>query len=148
MYQRLLVPVDDSDTALEGLDEAVRLAKTDSSVVRLVHVLHQFERAPGHAAHGSFSSVRDKMRGDGDALLSRCSERARQAGVVVETALLASITVGLADQIAEEALRWQADLIVVGTHGRKGIERILWGSEAQHLMQRTSVPVLLVQAPA
>ncbi len=47
--------------------------------------------------------------------------------------------------IAEEARAWNADLIVIGTHGRRGIERILWGSDAEQVMRVAPVPVLLVQ---
>jgi nucleotide-binding universal stress UspA family protein len=68
-------------------------------------------------------------------------------GVTAETQLLTSLSLSVSEMVAEEAKAWNADLIVAGTHGRRGVERILWGSDAEEVRRAAPVPVLLVQAP-
>jgi nucleotide-binding universal stress UspA family protein len=148
MYQRILVPLDGSETSLRGLDEAVRLALLHGATLRLVHGLNSFGRTPGHASHASYATLLPRMKEEGERLLQQARERAERNGAKsVETQLLSSLTLQLAELVAEDAANWKADLIVAGTRGRKGIERILWGSDAQHVLRLTSAPVLLVQAP-
>ncbi|MDM0106990.1 universal stress protein [Variovorax sp. J22R24] len=147
MYQRILVPLDGSDTSLAGLDEAVRLARLHGATLRLVHAFNTFKLRPGHASHASYSSLLPKMKAEGEELLQRGRERAERGGAKVETMLLTSLTLSLSELVAEDAQGWKADLIVAGTRGRKGIERILWGSQAQDVTRMATMPVLLVQAP-
>ena len=148
MYQRILVPLDGGETSLRGLDEAVRLALLHGARLRLVHGLNRFGRTPGHASHASYATLLPRMKQEGEALLRDARERAERHGAKdVESQLLSSLTLHLAELVAQDAMDWKADLIVAGTRGRKGIERILWGSEAQQVLRLTTVPVLLVQAP-
>jgi len=148
MYQRILVPLDGSETSLRGLDEAVRLALLHGATLRLVHGLNTFGRTPGHASHTSYSTLLPRMKEEGEQLLQRARERAEHNGAkAVETELLSSLTVPLAELVAQDAAAWKADLIVAGTRGRKGIERLLWGSGAKQVLRLTQVPVLLIQAP-
>ncbi|MGO4391734.1 universal stress protein [Variovorax sp. M-6] len=147
MYQRILVPLDGSETSLQGLDEAVRMALRDGATLRLVHVLNKFRRTTGFASHASYSELLPGMKEEGEQLLREARERAERGGAKAETKLLSSLTGGLSEMIADEAADWHADLIVIGTHGRRGIERILWGSDAEQVMRAVNVRVLLVQAP-
>lgn len=147
MYQRILVPIDGSETSLQGLDEAVRLALLSGSKVRLVHVVNKFKSTPGFAAHASYSALIPAMKEAGEELLRHGRERAELGGIMAESILLTSLTEPLSELIAEEAKTWNADLIVIGTHGRRGIERVLWGSDAEQVRRVAPVSVLLVQAP-
>jgi nucleotide-binding universal stress UspA family protein len=146
MYRRILVPFDGSGASLRGLDEAVGLALPLGATLRLVHVIHKFDRRPGHAGPSSYIELVPGSKEAGELLLRQGRGRAEHGGVKVQTMLLASLTGQLSEMVAEEARAWRADLIVIGTHGRRGVERILWGSDAEQLMRIAPVPVLLVQA--
>lgn len=144
MYQRILVPIDGSETSLQGLDEAVRLALLTSAALRLVHVLNKFRRTTGFASHASYSALLPGMKEAGEELLRQGRERAERGGIKAESMLLCSLTGQLSEMVAEDAEAWSADLIVIGTHGRRGVERLLWGSDANEIKRVAPVPVLLV----
>jgi len=146
MYKRILVPLDGSDTSLRGLDEAVRLALSVGATLRLVHVVNKFKRTTGYASPSSYMELLPGIKEAGELLLQQGRERAERDGVEVQTMLLSSLTGQVSEMVAEDARAWRADLIVIGTHGRKGVERILWGSDAEQMMRVAPVPVMLVQA--
>ena len=76
-------------------------------------------------------------------------ERAGRAGVEAETALLFDQAAArLCDVVAAQAKSWKADLIVIGSHGRRGVERALLGSDAERILRVAPVPVLLVKPEA
>jgi nucleotide-binding universal stress UspA family protein len=110
-----------------------------------VHVVNRFKSTVGLASHASYKELLPGIKQAGEDLLQEGRKRAEQAGCRVETMLLSSLTGDLSDMIAEDAKAWKADLIVIGTHGRRGVERLLWGSDAVDVMRATPVPVLLVQ---
>ena len=68
------------------------------------------------------------------------------AGVVAETALLEGLDLRLGDVVADDARAWSADLVVVGTHGRRGVGRVLLGSGAEQIIRQAPVPVLAVRS--
>ena len=72
----------------------------------------------------------------------------RRARLAAETELVENAAGRVADVIVEHAKRWRADLIVMGTHGRRGFNRLLIGSNAELVVRHSPVPVLLVPAPA
>jgi len=146
MYKRILVPLDGSDTSLRGLDEAVRLAQSLGATLRLVHVVNKFKRTTGYASPSSYMELLPGIKEAGELLLQQGRERAERGGIEVQTMLLSSLTGQVSEMVAEDARAWRADLIVIGTHGRKGVERILWGSDAEQMMRVAPVPVMLVQA--
>jgi nucleotide-binding universal stress UspA family protein len=82
----------------------------------------------------------------GEELLRRHERRCRQRGIAPETALYVTIAGRAADIIVREAKRWRADLIVMGTHGRRGVTRLALGSDAEQVVRRSPVPVLLSRA--
>jgi nucleotide-binding universal stress UspA family protein len=127
------------------LDEAVRMALANGATLRLVHVVNRFRSAVGFASHASFKEQLPVIKDAGERLLQQARARAERQGCQVETALLSSLSEDLSNMVAAEARAWNADLIVIGTHGRRGIERILWGSDAEQVMRVAPVPVLLVQ---
>jgi len=61
--------------------------------------------------------------------------------------MIESVGGAAGDLIVEQANKWGAELIVLGTHGRRGIKRMVLGSDAEHVVRQSSVPVLLVRAP-
>jgi nucleotide-binding universal stress UspA family protein len=145
MYKKILVPVDGSDTSLLGLWEAIRLAKDQKAEVRLLHVVHDFLVAGGHGAAVYTSQLRKDLRDRGEAVLKDAAGVARHQGVEAETKIAETPGGGVGTVIVEEAQNWPADLIVLGTHGRRGIRRLVMGSDAEYVVRTTPVPVLLVR---
>lgn len=145
MYKRILVPVDGSETGLLGLWEAIRLAKDQKAAVRLLHVVHDFLVAGGHGAAVYTSQLRKDLRERGEAVLKDAAGVAHHQGVDAETKIVETPGGGVGSMIVEEAESWPADLIVLGTHGRRGIRRLVMGSDAEYVVRTTPVPVLLVR---
>lgn len=150
MYQRILVPIDGSETSDRGLEEALRLARLDGGSVRLIHVVDTQKHVPGYITCAAYTSdVVPLVKKLGEQLLEHGRERAGRAGVEAETALLFDQAAArLCDVVAAQAKSWKADLIVIGSHGRRGVERVLLGSDAERILRVAPVPVLLVKPEA
>ena len=145
MYRRILVPVDGSPTAARGLREAIRLAKSERARVRLVHVVDESVALATGEPGIDLAPLFAALRKGGGALLQRTKRAAKRLGVDAETAIYDSVTRGAADAILRDAKKWRADLIVMGTHGRRGVRRLVLGSDAEQVVRLSPVPVLLVR---
>ena len=147
MYQRILVPIDGSSTSQRGLREAISLAKLTGGRLRLMHVIDQLSTARARSAYEGYSAnwLADARR-EANTLLEEAAALTRAEGIETDTLLHDSYTPHLAEVVVEEANRWQADLIVLGTHGRRGVGRFLMGSGAESIMRFAQQPVLLVRA--
>jgi nucleotide-binding universal stress UspA family protein len=144
-YRRLLVPLDDSGTAQDGLREALALARDLRSTVVLLHVLEMVPVMPDVATAETWQALREGMRSSGRRILDEAERRVRAAGVPCES-VLEDVEVGRpADIICEQARSQRCDLIVMGTHGRRGVRRALLGSDAELVLRQSPVPVLLVR---
>ena len=152
MYKHILVAVDGSDTSNLALQEAIKLAKEQHAVLRLVHVV---DESPAYMAIDDatvadpdlIETIRKALRATGENLLARCAAEVRKAGAESDTTMKIVETLGprIHDAIEEEATRWPADLIVIGTHGRRGFRRLLLGSVAEGLARVSTKPVLLIR---
>lgn len=146
MYQRILVPFDASPTSKKGLEEAIRLAKLSGGSIRLLHVVDVMTYATGFETCASYiNEVIPLMKEHGHAILDQGKRIAEGSGLSAETMLLESMGSRTADLIINEAKSWQADIIVLGTHGRRGVDRLLLGSDAEQIVRLSPVPVLLVR---
>ena len=144
-YKRILVPVDGSATSNKGLDEAMKLARAGRARLKVLHVVDDslaFSSPDGSAVN----LVLDSLRSSGQHALAQAAERVRQAKLKPETGLVENFTGRVAEAIVDQAKRWRADLIVMGTQGRRGFERLLIGSNAELVVRSSVVPVLLVPA--
>ncbi|KAF0814123.1 TRAP-T-associated universal stress protein TeaD [Andreprevotia sp. IGB-42] len=148
MYQKILVPVDDSETCVAALKEATRFANDQHARVRLVHVIDLAQFAWSANEFLDVPQLQEALRRAGQRTLATQAERMQEAGIEAETALLEAWGGNLAKTIVEDADGWQADLIVMGTHGYGGLTHLLLGSVAEGVMHQTTVPVLLVRAKA
>lgn len=147
MYQRILVPIDGSATSLRGLDEALRLAGLTGATLRLVHVVDELEHVTGFETAAAYSAdLVPLMEEAGERILQQGRKRAERAGVKVESVLFTSLAGRVSELVAEQAKAWDAELIVIGTHGRRGVGRALLGSDAEQILRVAPVPVLLVRA--
>ncbi|VTU36363.1 Putative universal stress protein [Variovorax sp. PBS-H4] len=148
MYQRILVPVDGSSTSNRGLDEAARLAKLTQGRMRLIHVVDELSFALAMDAHSGFAGDWLKvLRENGARILDESRATVEAAGIEVETSLCDTFSGSVHEKVIAEAVKWGADLIVLGTHGRRGVGRLVLGSSAEHILRYAPVPVLLVRAP-
>jgi len=147
MYKHILVPVDGSDTSNLALQEAMKLAKEQQAALRLVHVV---DETPAYMTMDTAYALADfqkAMREAGEKVLATCAATARQAGVEVDTkfVILEVLAQRICDAINEEARRWPADLIVIGTHGRHGFNHLLLGSVAEGVIRLATKPVLVIR---
>jgi nucleotide-binding universal stress UspA family protein len=144
MYRKILVPTDGSPTAACGLEEAIKLAKDQRAQIRLIHVVDEFVMVSPYAVLPD--SVIVELCAAGKAVLADAQKKVQQAGIAVDTQLVEAFGTGAGGHIVEAAQKWPADLIVCGTHGRRGLRRIVLGSDAEYLVRHSPVPVMLIRA--
>ncbi len=148
MYQRILVPIDGSTTSNQGLDEAIKLAKLTGASLRVIHVVDALTFATGSELYGGFASdVIPQMREAGEQIVEKARTRVKEQGIKVDSLLFDSLSTRVSDIVVDQAKAWDADLIVIGTHGRRGVNRLMLGSDAEQIVRMAPVPVLLVRAP-
>jgi nucleotide-binding universal stress UspA family protein len=144
MFKRILVPIDGSGTSLDALMAALQLAREGGGCIRIVQLLDPLTYLTGFEAGATaMQDARDyAMRTTVDAM-----ELARDAEVPADCRILDKPGSRLAEVVADEAREFDADLIAVGTHGRRGIGRVLLGSDAEQVIRLAPVPVLAVRTP-
>lgn len=149
MYQHILAPVDGSDASDLALQEAIRLAKDQRAQLRILHVVDAVT-VNWDTEFGNTGEIIETLRKAGESILAKAESMARQSGVAAETRLVEMETLPerVPAKIVEEADLWPADLIVIGTHGRHGLNRLLMGSVAEGVARLSSKPVLLIRAQA
>jgi nucleotide-binding universal stress UspA family protein len=145
MYGKILVPIDGSETSIVGLNEAVAIAKSLGSRIRLVHIVNEFILDGTYSSGTYGEDLIESLRDGGKAILKKAEAAATRQGVTPECILLESIGGAAADLILAQAKEWAADLIVMGTHGRRGLARVVMGSDAEEVVRAATVPVLLVR---
>jgi nucleotide-binding universal stress UspA family protein len=142
MFKRILVPVDGSPTSDKALAAALQLAREGGATVRVVHAFDDLAFLSGYEYDGN---VLRAARAQADKVLSTAQESAAAAAVTADAKLIETRGSRLGDAVADEARSWQADLVVVGTHGRRGVGRVLLGSGAEQVIRMAPVPVLTVR---
>jgi nucleotide-binding universal stress UspA family protein len=145
MYQRILVPVDGSETATKAMITALQMARDSGGQVHLVHVVEGMTPLAADP-YGAYSGeVIEIMRQSGAKILEDALVLAKTAGVPADTELFDNFGERLADVVADSVTRFKADLIVVGTHGRRGLGRMILGSGAEQIIRLAPVPVLVIR---
>jgi nucleotide-binding universal stress UspA family protein len=148
MYARILVGVDGSAASQRGLEEAVRLAQRGGAKLRIVHVLGELGLMAGVPEAAYLEAVLAEARRGGEQVVSKALAAAKAEGVDAEAELVETVGRTIGDVLADEVTRWRADLVVLGTHGRRGLRRMVLGSDAESVVRTSPVPVLLVRAPS
>lgn len=146
MYQNILVPIDGSETAALGLSEAIELARALRARIRLLHVVNTVTYIGGHVAPSIREDLVTQTRSFGEYTLREAQTDVRSAGIEVDTRLVEALGDRAGETVVAQAQSWPAHLIVCGTHGRRGLRRLLLGSDAEYIVQHTPVPVLLIRA--
>lgn len=147
MYKRILAPVDGSRVSNLGLEEAVRLAKDHHAKLRIVHVVDESVLALNLGTLNLLGNLSDGFIASGKKTLKNARTLADRHGVKAEAVMYENLTGRVADFILKDAQKWRADIIVMGTHGRRGISHALLGSDAETVVKSSAVPVLLVRTP-
>ena len=145
MYQKILVAVDGSTASLRGLDEAIKVAKSTGGRLLLVHVVDELVIATDYVPTVYSAPIFEALRESGARILAQTATVVRRADLSCEQKLVETLSGRVADEIVKQAGEWRADLIVMGTHGRRGLERLALGSDAEMVLRLSSVPVLLIR---
>jgi nucleotide-binding universal stress UspA family protein len=148
MYKRILVAIDGSDTSSRALREAIALTKEQDAKLRVIHVMDQVPAFISAETSGQLLAYHEAMRQAGEELLAIAKAEAAKSNIDAEIKLIVieSLATRTPDAIEQEASEWPAELIVIGTHGRRGVRRLLLGSVAEGVARAATKPVLLVRA--
>lgn len=144
MYQRILIPVDGSPTSERAIDEAVQFAHQQGAqveVIMIVEDLLYFEDDNGV----NYAALLDIVKSNNEKILATAEQKFQQAGIAVVSKLLEAKGERIANKIVAEAKSFQADLIIIGTHGRSGFSRMVLGSVAEAVLRMAHIPILLIR---
>lgn len=149
MYRKILVAVDGSDTSVEALDEALKIASVTKGSLHVVCVIDQAPYLP-YAGYYDPDSLLDAARKDGAKVLEKAQNAIARLGLKgdVELAETESIADDVPSCLQRCAERCGADLVVMGTHGRRGWRRMMLGSVAERFLRISTVPVVMVHGSA
>lgn len=143
MYDKILVPVDGSGSSSAGVREAINIAKLSRGTIRLVHVVNEIQAVQG----GYYSAeLRDSLLIQANNLVKDAKAQVESHGLKAEAVVIDALGAPTGESIVGEANAWPAQLIVIGTHGRRGLARLVMGSDAEYVVRTASVPVVLVRS--
>jgi nucleotide-binding universal stress UspA family protein len=146
MYCHILIAVDGSDASRAGLREVVRIATPDVSKLRLVHVVDSSVGKESYDPGTVGDTMVQASRDEGTAILAEAGAVLAKYDLHAECVLIESKGERVASRIVAQAREWPADLIVMGSHGRRGLARMAMGSQAAEVFRESPVPVLLIRA--
>jgi nucleotide-binding universal stress UspA family protein len=148
MYKRIMVAVDESFMTNKVLTTAIELAKSSGAKLAICHAIDETifaNRQMEMMLPNSVGKAEYKLRLGAQGFLGKAAETASAAGVEVETKLIESEEKHVSDMLASAAAEWKADLLVVGSHGSRGMERFFVGSVAERLVRKAQTSLLLVR---
>ena len=142
MYKHLLVPVDGSDTSKLAVDKAAVLAKAFGSRVTVIYVIdpYPFTGVGTDFAYGQAEYL-SAATAEANEAIKHAKHLLDQSGVTVDSSVIEAHTAWRGIVEAGETL--DADLIVMGSHGRSGLEKLVLGSVTQAVLSHTKLPVLV-----
>jgi len=146
MYRNILVPVDDSAAAIESVEQAVELARALGSRIKLVHVINRTPWMPLGVEPASMEDLVGQIHAASESMLRGLEKEARASGIDADAKLIEAFGERVGEFVVVEANSWPADLIICGTHGRRGVRRLLMGGDAEYILRHSHVPVLFIPA--
>lgn len=148
MYTRILVAVDGSNTSRRAFEAALALAKSSGAVLQPFYVVENtplYFEAPGYDP----SVLRNRLVEEGKELGAEFARAMVEQGVKGELVVgEASSLDDVSGTVLKAAAAFNADLLVMGTHGRRGVQRLILGSVAERCVRQASLPVLLIPSAA
>lgn len=147
-WRRVLVAVDPSPAAQRAAAQAVAAAHACGAALRVMHVADPRLLLGDLPLHDSAQAAMDAQAAAGQRLVEAWVAHAASAGVTCDGVVRRDPPQRVADLVLREVDEWGADLLVIGSHGRHGLARLVLGSEAEAVVRRCGVPVLVVRDPA
>jgi nucleotide-binding universal stress UspA family protein len=145
MYKQILCPVDGSQTSNCGMHEAIQLAKETNAKLRFLHVIDMYFPVVDVTGDLDVVYIDEILRKNGKKVLKKALEAAHKAEVDADTKMVEAIGARISKFVVNEIKEWPADLVVMGTHGLRGVERLVMGSDAETILRTSPVPVLVVR---
>jgi nucleotide-binding universal stress UspA family protein len=147
MYQRILVPTDGTALSKKAVTSAIALAQLCGAELVALQVVPRYPQSyfeGGIALAAADIKQVEKTWGDAAQVVVDAVKKAAQAkGVEAKAVVVRSDIVS--DALLATAKKYKCDLVVMASHGRKGIKRLLLGSETQHVLTHASIPVLVLK---
>jgi len=143
MFKKIMVPLDGSSFGEESLPYASKLAENGEAILLLARVEENFEPPPG--TYLPATAIPEVVQISAEEYLEQQAARLALAGLNVQTILLEG---KVPDVLLKCARDEKVDLIVMSTHGRTGLSRLLMGSVAEQIVHGTPCPVLLIRPQA
>jgi nucleotide-binding universal stress UspA family protein len=142
--KRMLVPTDFSPASDIAFEYGLDLATREGATMHVAHVLDEssFATAYPDGFYAELPGLRAQLLHEAEKRLAALADRCRSAGVQTTTEVLIGRT---APAIVEAASDWEADVIVMGTHGRSGFAHLVLGSIAERVLRTAPCPVLTVR---
>lgn len=147
MYDRILIATDGSKLSQKAVAHGLRLARATEAEVVALHVVPRY---PQSYFEGSIAldaadvkRIEAQWRERGEAVVDDVIRQATALKVRVKPVI--TVATSVADAVIKAATRHRCDLVVMASHGRRGVARVLLGSEAQHVLTHSMVPVLVIR---
>ncbi|WP_427914933.1 universal stress protein [Ramlibacter sp. MMS24-I3-19] len=141
-YRRILVPVDGSEPSNRALVTALQLAR---DVGGRVLVLHDISDLLYLSPYSDARTLMALAHDEGERVVKAALDICASAGVPAESRLVTGVGHRLGEVVSDAAVAWNADLIVLGSHGRRGLQRLLLGSGAEQILRLAPVATLVVR---
>ncbi|CAM3660886.1 Universal stress protein [Bordetella sputigena] len=145
MYRHILVAVDGSVTSERALDHAISLARSEHARILAVYIV-EYPSSMYSSAFIDVEPFHDAMVEEAQSVLNTAQAKFRDANVngAVKMVDLGLMSGTIADQLQATAAEAGVDLVVMGTHGRRGFQRLMLGSVAESFVRLSECPVMLV----
>jgi nucleotide-binding universal stress UspA family protein len=144
---RILLAVDDSTFSEAATKDVIDHTKPGDVEVCVLHTFQPMlllSTVASESVVENLKATEERRRADAKALLARTAQVLEKAGFKVKTSL---VDADPRRAILDQAEKWKADLIVVGSHGREGLDRLLIGSVAEHVARHAGCSVKIVRLP-
>lgn len=148
-YKNIMLAVDGSDASNAAVQEVIKLVTNQDVHLQVIHVVDESIFYAGGPSFDYISLIAE-LRQQGQTILDSAAHTIEsQTSIKVEKSLLElKLLQGrMAELIIEKAQDWPADILVLGSHGRRGFSRLFLGSVAENIMRIATMPVLLVHSP-
>jgi nucleotide-binding universal stress UspA family protein len=146
-YKHIMLAIDGSDASELALQEAIKLAQQQKAELRIIHIVDEsyiYHGGPGF----DYSSFIASIRNEGQRILDCAEETIRKHSQIKYESYLVELQPlqgRVAENIVAEANAWPADILVIGTHGRRGFSRLFLGSVAENIIRIATIPILLIR---